>query len=83
VQDQEVFGVAPPCEACEVPELWPENQVVWEVFKLVARAGDGLSLDLLGLLDRLQVKQPLLFLRRLQAVWQVAAANARRVKLAP
>ncbi len=67
----------PPCDRCNLPELWPENAAVWEVYRLVAGA-EGVALDILGLLDRLGVQQPLQFLRKLLAVIRVARENVQR-----
>ncbi len=74
-----MFGVEPPCDTCDLPDLWPENVVVWEVYRLVAGLGERMMIDL-GLLDRLGIKQPLAFLRRLAAVVRVAIENAQRVR---
>jgi len=75
-----VFGVSPPCETCHLPELWPENQIVWEIYQILASAGDGIKIDVIGLLDKLQITQPLRFLRRLAAVQRVAWDNAMRIR---
>lgn len=46
------MGRETPCFTCEIPEIHPENEIVWEVFRLiktqirVSAGGDFLGYDL-------------------------------------
>jgi hypothetical protein len=39
-QEEKVFGAVPPCragQACQLPQLAPENVLIWEVYKTINR----------------------------------------------
>jgi len=63
-----------------LPELHVNNMVAWEVYRIAAGLGDSMGFDLLRLLDRLGVKQPLIVLRKLVVINRIAIKNWEKSK---
>lgn len=65
-----------------MPELHVNNLLVWEVYRITAALGENMGLDLMGLLDRLGVRQPLIFLRKLGIINRIALKNMEKLRSA-
>jgi len=63
-----------------LPELHINNLVAWEVYRIVAGLGENMGLDLMGLLDRLGIKRPLVVLRKLGVIQRIALTNWEKYK---
>jgi hypothetical protein len=83
-QEERIYGIKPNCEECEaanrLPELHINNVLVWEVYRIVAGMGTDIKLDLMRLIDRLGVKQPLVVIRKIGIIHRIALKNWEKSK---
>lgn len=68
------------CDGCELPALLPANRLAWELFKIVANLGGGVTVDIVRLLELYGIRQPFFMLRKLGVIMAAARDNAERVK---
>jgi len=54
--------------------------LVWEVYRIVAGMGTDIKLDLMRLIDRLGVKQPLVVIRKIGIIHRIALKNWEKSK---
>jgi len=74
-----VFGIAPPCDDCELPRLSPVNRPAWEIW-LTLDSGfcQDFGVDVFKVMELYQVKQPARMLRQLAQIYGIARKNAEK-----